>query len=331
MNQPTNLNPQQILQLVSAFRPSCVIGAAAELDVFTRLNRAATTAAEMAKALNCDERGMTTLLDALASLQVLNKVDGYYHLADGAKNLAADMPNTILPMVLHNMTCLRHWADLASVVQSGKPASPSPSIRGAEADFSAFVAAMHVGSGPVADRVVRSIPNLQFTHVLDVGGASGTWTLAFLRAYPHCTATIFDRPQAILQAKERSSREGLQNRIQFASGDFYRDELPSGADFVWVSAIIHQHNRQKNRELFAKAFRALKAGGKIGIRDVVMDETRTSSTMGALFAVNMLVATETGGTFTFREIAEDLAVVGFKSSELAVPASDMIAVIIAVK
>lgn len=63
--------------------------------------------------------------------------------------------------------------------------------------------------------------------------------------------------------------------------------------------------------MFAKVFSALVPGGRILIRDIVMDSSRTRPSGGALFAVNMLVATPGGSTFTFDELREDLSVAGF--------------------
>jgi hypothetical protein len=42
-----------------------------------------------------------------------------------------------------------------------------------------------------------------------------------------------------------------------------------------------------------------------------MEESHTSPPMGAFFAVNMLVATPGGGTFTFDELRADLTAAGF--------------------
>jgi hypothetical protein len=52
------------------------------------------------------------------------------------------------------------------------------------------------------------------------------------------------------------------------------------------------------------------------IRDVVMDESRTSPPTGAIFAVNMLAATPGGGTFTLTELSQDLGSAGFKDVTL---------------
>ena len=89
--------------------------------------------------------------------------------------------------------------------------------------------------------------------------------------------------------------------MNLVAGDFYDDPLPSGADLAWVSAIVHQHAREDNRELFAKVREALAPGGRIMIRDIVMEPDRIAPPEGALFAVNMLVATASGGTFTMDE------------------------------
>ena len=60
-----------------------------------------------------------------------------------------------------------------------------------------------------------------------------------------------------------------------------------------------------------KVHRALDAGGVLLIRDFVMDASRTTPKMGALFALNMLVNTVAGDTYTFDEIKESLIKAGF--------------------
>jgi hypothetical protein len=236
-------------------------------------------------------------------------------------------PQTVLPMVLHSMTILRGWSQLAWTTKAGLPAPRTASIRGFDADRAAFIAAMHTASTPWADDLVAKLGPPKFRHLLDVGGASGTWTVAFLRAAPDAKATIFDLPDAIEQARERLEESEFAARVSLAKGDFYADELPAGADYAWVSAICHQHSREHNRELFAKVFRALASGGQIGIRDIVMEPGRTRPRDGALFAVNMLVNTATGNTFTFEEYAEDLKSAGFTDPQLLVRHEGMNAVV----
>jgi len=316
----------------SAFMPACVIGAAAELDLFTRLGQESLSADQISRRLDSDLRATTMLLDAAAALGLLEKHQGRYTVPEALRPLlSAHGPQTVLPMLQHRMNVLRSWALLPWVVRAGIPGPRTASIRGPAADRAAFVAAMHSAGAPVADQLVARLGLAPFGHLLDVGGASGTWTLALLRIAPEATATIFDLPDAIQQARERIERSEFAARIRLVAGDFYVDELPAGADLAWLSAIAHQHSRQHNRELFAKVFRALEPGGTIAIRDVLMQPDRTRPVQGALFAINMLVNTETGGTFTFEEFAQDLEAAGFRDVRLVIHAEDMNSVLIATK
>ncbi|MBN1492401.1 MAG: methyltransferase domain-containing protein [Phycisphaerae bacterium] len=308
---------ERVLELSGSFQPACVLAAGADWDVFTRLHAAPTTADAFAGTLATDPRATRVLLDALVALELLTKQEGVYSVpADVAACLTASAAGSVLPMVLHRANCMRRWAQLSTVVQRGGPADLAPSVRGEAADRAAFIGAMHTVSGPVANSLVAAVCPAGLRHVLDVGGASGTWTMAFLHAAPEARATIFDLPPVIPMARQRMLDAGLAERVTFVPGDFYVDALPAGADAVWLSAIAHQNSREQNRALFAKAHVALEPRGVLLIRDIVMDGSRTSPTAGAMFAVNMLVGTEAGGTYTFGEYREDLMAAGFEAIDL---------------
>ena len=95
--------------------------------------------------------------------------------------------------------------------------------------------------------------------------------------------------------------------------------------------IVHQNSRSQNRALFANVGQALGPGGRIVLRDILMEPNRIQPVAGALFALNMLVATEGGGTFTFQELAEDLASAGFTQAAVVRRDEAMNSVVVAVK
>ena len=287
---------EQIMALTRAYQGACVLAAAGELDVFSLLARGPLTAQDVAGELGADGRGMEVLLDALAALELLEKHEGCYTPAPGTvETLSGRSPGNMLAMVQHQANCLRRWGQLAMVVKTGQPAAAIPSVRGPAGDQASFIAAMHCISEPMADRVIADLGAIQFKKLLDLGGASGTWTLAFLRAHPQSKAVIFDLPAVIPMAAHKLEASAAGRRIELVPGDFYKDPLPTGADLAWVSAIVHQNSRQQNRDLFLALFKALEPGGRVLIRDIVMDSSRIKPTAGALFAVNMLVATPGGG------------------------------------
>ena len=329
---PSPWTTEQILALGRSYQGAAVLAAAAELDLFSALSRAPLPATRLARTSKTDLRGLTILLDALVALRLLEKTGSNYALAGGLDVLLTRAgAQSVLAMAQHQARCLRNWAQLAQVVKTGQPAKCIPGVGGEAGAQKAFIGAMHNVSAPNAAAVIRAVQPLRFRHLLDIGGASGTWTIAFLRACAPAQATLFDLPHVIPMARRRLVSVGLAKRVRLVPGDFARDELPAGADLAWVSAIVHQNSRSQNRALFAKVFAALSVGGRIAIRDILMEEDRTRPVAGALFAVNMLAATAGGGTFTFDELREDLEAAGFAEVALARRDEAMNAIIVAQK
>lgn len=308
---------EEVLGVARSFQTTCVLTAGAALDVFSSLHEKPTTAHGLASRLGADPRATTILLDALAALEFLVKQGDQYTVPEGLTRLLCEQSaENVLPMVRHQANCLGRWARLPVVVRTGKRPETGPSIRGAAADQADFIGAMHNISEPIATEVIDHLQPLKFRHLLDVGGGPGTWTVAFLRAVPKARATLFDLPPVTSMARKRFVEAGVAGRVTLVGGDFYTDQLPAGADLAWLGAICHQNSREQNRALLANVHAALANDGAVVIRDVVMDPSRTSPASGALFAVNMLTATEAGGTYTFDEYSEDLREAGFGEAVL---------------
>lgn len=306
---------RQILKTARQFMESRIVLTAAELDLFTTLAQGPAGAGQLAERIGADGRGLEILLDALTALGLLQKEAGSYLLpAALAPLLTGGSPRSVLPMLLHAAHLWEGWSDLTSIVRGG--AGKGRAKGRSQRQMEAFIGAMHVVARPLAKKIARVVDLGRARRLLDVGGGSGAYTIAFLEEAPALSATLFDRPQVLALAEKNLAAAGMLGRTTLVAGDFYKDELPAGHDLALLSAIIHQNSPSQNRALFAKVWRALVPGGRIVIRDHVMDEGKTSPREGAIFAVNMLVNTEGGGTYTFREIAGWLEEAGFGPARL---------------
>ena len=241
---------ERVLELARSYQSACVLAAAADLEVFDLLRGRGRSAEEVARAVHSDPRALAVLLDAITALGLLRKQEATYTVPDEVLPLVApEGPGSVLRMLQHQANCLRSWAQLTSVVKTGKAAARVPSCRGAEADYASFIGAMDNICAPIADQIIAELGPMEFSRVLDVGGALGTWTAAWLRRYPGARATLFDLPEVIPAARRRIAEAGFAQRVEFAAGDFYVDPLPGGADLAWLSAIVHQNSREQNRRL----------------------------------------------------------------------------------
>ena len=306
---------EHLLDLARAFQEARLLLTGAELDLFTLLAPGPLPAEALAERLEADLPALTILLDALAAMGLLVKREESYQTEPSVRDmLASDSPGSILPMILHCAHLWGRWGELTALV-----ARPRAEGITEEDKLRSFIGAMHVVAAPQAERIVALVDPGPARRLLDVGGASGTYTLAFLSASPEMRATLFDRPPVVGLARERLQEEGMLDRVDLVAGDFYRDPLPGGHDLVFLSAIIHQNTPAENVELFRKSFAALEPGGRIVVRDHVLSPDRTLPRRAALFAVNMLAAENGGNSYTFEEIQAALAEVGFARIRLVHP------------
>lgn len=309
--------PEAVLKLARQFMESRILLSAAEMNLFTHLDGMPSTAKDLARSLNADLRGLTMLLDALTAMGLLSKKeDTYLSAPDIVPFLNAHSPRSVLPMILHAAHLWDSWSDLTSIVKGvGSTKVAASPARDAD-ELRAFIGAMHAVGRPLAHKIVKAIEPGSARTLIDVGGASGTYTIAFLEAAPEMKSTLFDRPEVIQIARERLAGEGMLDRVHLVAGDFYEDELPGGHDLALLSAIIHQNSPMENVELFRKVLRAILPGGRLIIRDHVMDPGRTEPKDGTIFAVNMLVNTAGGSTYTYDEIRHWLEEAGFVNVSL---------------
>jgi SAM-dependent methyltransferase len=305
-----------VLADVRGFFKSRVILTAAELDLFTRLNEGQGTADDLAKELKCDQRCLTRLLDCLVALNLLSKQDSVYQTSERGALLSAEHPETELPMVLHLNGLWETWSGLTETLKTGENPRRKPVADRGKDSLKDFIGAMDVVGRRLSNEIADTYDLSPFKRLLDLGGATGTYTIAFLEKNPEMTALLFDLPDVIPWAEERLGSEGLLGRVELVAGDFYKDELPRGCDLALLSAIIHQSSPQENLDLYRKIHRALVPNGKLLIRDHVMDPGRTFPPQGTLFAINMLVNTKGGDTYTFDEIRDSLETAGFGEVKL---------------
>jgi SAM-dependent methyltransferase/predicted transcriptional regulator len=323
---------EDIMAAARGFMRSRIILTAAELDLFTIIEDSSTSAEKIARRLSLDRRALERVLDCLVTFGLLRKEEGTYSLTGESAPYSSKHPASVLPMLLHMSHLWPSWSDLTEIVKKGpdprqKPAGPMESMESRRA----FIGAMHVVGRTLSEEIAASLELSGCRKMLDIGGGSGTYTIAFLKRNPQLKAVLFDLQDVIPMARERLSSEGMLDRVELIAGDFYADDLPTGCDLALLSAIIHQNSRQENRELYRRACLALEPGGMLLIRDHIMNEQRTWPPEGALFAINMLVRTGGGDTYSFHEVAQDLIEAGFIDAKLIRSGERMDCIVGAVK
>jgi SAM-dependent methyltransferase len=315
MNAGSPLTPNALMELATAFQRSRALLTAFELGLFTILNSEARTSEEAAEAIGANPRATDRLMNALVALGLLEKHDGRFcnsALADS--HLVKGRPD-YLGGLGHTNHLWDTWSGLTEVVRLGHPAGlPGTNDRGDDW-LRPFIAAMHARGRQSAAEVVRSLDLHGVARVLDVGGGSGVYAMAFARAGRGISAVVFDLPNVIPLTRMYVVQEGLTAQVTTSVGDYLTTPIGEGFDLVFMSAVIHSNASDDNRLLFRKAAQALNPGGRLVVQDFLMTEERDGPLMPALFALNMLVGTPEGDTYTESEVRGWMSEAGFHSVE----------------
>ncbi len=330
---PEEWTRDNLLTLGRGFMLPRILLTAGELDLFSKLETEARSVADLCRAEGWDERGLTILMDALAAQGLLTKTsDWKYGLPESVANcLVKHSSESILPMILHGCRLWDTWSHLTGIVSTGDNPNTAPGRTRSVEETKDFIDAMHVAGRVMAPLIAKSVDLSSYGRMLDIGGGSGTYIMAFLKAAPRMSATLFDLPEVTKLAERRLAGTEFAERVKIVSGDYNSDPLPPGHDLVLLSAVIHINSREGNRDLFKRVYECLDSGGAILIRDHIMDATRTRPVGGAVFAVNMLVNTRAGNTYTLEEITEDLEQAGFRNVRMAHEGRNMDQLVVATK
>jgi len=295
-------SPDVFFKLVFAFQKSRVVLTAFELGVFTALADENKTSSDVAKALGTADRATDRLMNALVAIGLLKKARGRFSNSPLAAHFLVKGKPDYMAGLGHGVNLWDTWSTLTQAVRAGKSVMGREVWDRGEDWLTSFIAAMHARARQAAPGIVALLDLKNVSRVLDVGGGSGGYAMAFVRAKKGITATVFDLPNVLPLTKGYIEAADLVDSVDTSAGNFNADPLPNGYDLAFLSAVIHSNTCREDRDLIRKAADALNPGGQVVVQDFIMEKDRTRPAFGALFSLNMLVGTDGGDTYTEEEV-----------------------------
>ena len=304
-----------LMELHFSLVPSRVLTTAVQLDLFSPLAAGPKTAAEVARERQAAERGVRMLFDALAVLQLLRKEGGRYALSPlAAKHLVRGAPE-YAGAFFEQDEMWRAWTQLKESVRTGKPAQRIEHEAHAQEFFPPLIRTLHLMNQEPAKQAARALgagASHRGLRVLDVACGSGVWGQAIAQADPQARVTAQDFPGVLETTREFVEKSGLQARVDYLPGDLKQVDLGEARfDLAILGHIVHSEGERSSRDLFRRLARALAPGGRVAIIDMIPSNDRSGPPFPVFFALNMLVHTETGDTYTLPEYSAWLSEAGF--------------------
>jgi (2Fe-2S) ferredoxin/predicted O-methyltransferase YrrM len=293
--------PDRLNEMIRGFMPSRCILTAIELDIFTAVGDGAV-AEQIGTQIHANARAAGILLNALVAMGLLSKSGNEYrNTPESARFLVQESKDNQRDGLLHTANIWHRWSTLTDMVRRG---TPIPIADTSTPEWTAnFIAGMQRNAKDRAPLVVKALGTTSVRRILDLGGGSGAYSIAFAKASPDVQCEILDLPEVVPLTSEYVSKAGVSAQVSIRAGDMLHDVFGEGYDIIMLNAICHMFSEEQNLDIFRRARQALAPNGRLVVQDFILNPDKAGPQHAALFSVNMLVGTDAGSTYSEAEYA----------------------------
>ena len=314
-----------LFDVCAGFVYSQILFACVRLKLFDLLAEAPLTPAEIAARLCVPLDSTARLLEAAASLQLVEKrAAGRYGL--GSLGAALVGNPAVGAMVEHNRLLYADLHDPVGLLRGEQPqtelgrywtysAASTPPRCKADAQGSDYTALMADSQPLVSGEILDAYPLAKHAGLLDVGGGDGTFLIEAGKRHPHLALTLFDLPAVAQRARQRFDAVGLTGRATAVGGSFLADALPQGSDIVSLVRVVHDHDDAAAMALLRAVHRVLPAKGTLLLAEPMLG-TPGAEPVGDAYFGFYLLAMGRGRPRSPQDLQQMLHSAGFVQSQL---------------
>ena len=300
-------SPQR-LRAAADYSQARILSTAVHLELFDWFGNGLRSARAASNRFGATPEIWKIFLDALCAMGLLQKqAMSYENSSFTLRYLCSDEGLFLRPY--HDAWNI--WATLPDILTTGKrPKVAEPFFTDSKRSERLLQSLDH-DARKIAPYLMARLPLSRSETLLDVGGGLGSFSIACCRRFSHLRATVLEHPGVAGFTSRAVQKAKLAKRVTVMTVDFMKDPLPLGFDLVLISNVLHGQGVKENRALLKSAYRALNHGGRIVLRDVLMNRAGTDPAWGALFSVALLLQTPRGRCYSLDEIRDWLGAAGF--------------------
>jgi predicted O-methyltransferase YrrM len=301
--------PDRLDQMIRGYMPSRCLLTALELDIFTAVADGAN-AEQIGTKIHANARALGMLLNVLVALGLLSKAgEVYKNTPESARFFGQGSKDNHRNGLLHTANIWHRWSTLTDAVRTG---TRIPISRDDSPEWTSnFIAGMQRNAKDRAPLVVKALGTTGIHRILDLGGGSGAYSIAFAKASTDIRCEILDIPEVVPLTADYVGEAGVSAQVSLRAGDMLQDDFGSGYDTVMLNAICHMFSEEQNQYIFRRAHSALAPNGRLVVQDFILNPDKARPLHAALFSLNMLVSTDAGASYSELEYTNWMKAAGF--------------------
>ena len=333
--QSVELSPEPLNELARMFWYSAILRAGIKLDVFSILDKGALTYGELADRIDASPRYVNAFLDSCVVLGLLEQSgDKYHNNPLTSRFLVNEKGEYVGDHALHHTNTWASWGRLDEVIKEGKTLLPfETGFVDTATYWDNYMMGQHnrAASGQ-GDQLVQNVDLSGKRRLLDLGGGTGSYSIALCDANPELNSVVADQKEPLSIARLLVEQHDLRDRITLLEGDFFESDLGADYDVVLISGVVLIKPEEDCRNLFKLAYDLLAPGGMIIVQDYMrLDDSPERKKLDTLENMYVLVAFDPGaGDREGDEVASWLGDAGFTNSKL-IPVPTQLSIVTAEK
>lgn len=300
MTQPQEMPPQaKIFDIITGFWLSRMICETARLGLADLVKDGPKSVAELAVATGAHERSLYRVMRVLSSVGIFAEAEsGRYGATPMSDTLRRDVPGSLRAFVMAELGQEHFvgWGNLMHSIKTGEIAFDNHYGESAWEYYAknpehaaVFNDAMTGMTEMVNAAIVAAYDFSGINKLIDIGGSHGAMMSAILRANPSMRGVVFDLPHVAEGAGARLSAEGVADRCEIVSGDFFKEVTPGGDAYI-MKFIIHDWDDEKSIAIMKNIHRAMTDGGKLMLVEQIVAAGNEPS-FAKFIDINMMVMT----------------------------------------
>jgi hypothetical protein len=305
------------------FSSDLLITAIGYLDFFNWLRKNPSDLNEICRSLKLAERPVDVMLTFFSSMGLIKKVGAQYRVSENGRVFFTEGSKFDLRGYFNSLRERPICQDILGALRTNTPLNWANSPKGnewakamTEKDFAgSFTAAMDSRGAIIAPVLAEKMNCINYTKLLDIAGASGIYSCALVRKYPHLQAAVLEKSPVDSIAKNAMRKQGFSKKISVISSDMFSSEWPRGFDIHLLSHVLHDWDVKSVQLLLQKSFDALDPKGLLAIHDAHINRQKTGPIEVAEYSILLMLSTR-GKCYSVGEMEQLLQSVGFTNVRL---------------
>lgn len=316
-------NARALFDICAGFVYSQVLVACHRLGLFAMLAEGPLTVAELSRRLALGDDAARRLLNAAASLKLIERRSGD-RFGLGSLGAVLHSNPSITAMIEHHgllyadlrdpIALLRGDVARTELGQYWPYAAGGTEARDPER-VATYTRLMAQSQPLISADILDAYPLDRHACLLDVGGGDGTFLSLVAARAPHLQLKLFDLPAVAAEARKALEAKGLLARIEVCGGDFLAAPLPQGADVATLVRVIFDHDDQTAVRILTAVRQALPGDGVLLLAEPMSGTAGAEPISDAYFGFYLL-AMGRGRPRTPDEMARLLDAAGFGAMRL---------------